>query len=133
MVRITFRATLGAFQEDEEVLVAGVATSEDRDEEGGHYLNLQRNAEWHRGGSDDWGEDGLYVEFDDQAYGGHELIRECRLTRSLLSIDLERPIEGLDEVEGFDVELAIDEKSFEGLRAGLKRIIEGSPARFVLM
>lgn len=132
-MRITFQATRGSFQEDEEVLAAGFATSEDWEDKDGHYLSLQRSAEGLRKDLEDWEADGLYVELDDQVYSGYGVIRACRLSRRLLSIDLETPIEDAEEIEGFDVELAIDDKSFDALKAGLPRIVEGSLAELVVV
>lgn len=132
-MRITFQATRGSFQEDEEVLAAGVATSEDWEDKDGHYLSLQRSAEGLRKDLEDWEADGLYVELDDQVYSGYGVVRACRLSRRLLSIDLETPIEDAEEIEGFDVELAIDDKSFDALKAGLPRIVEGSLAELVVV
>jgi len=130
-VRFTFRATQGGFNDDGEVLSAGVATGDDWDEEEGHYLNFQRDAEGHRESPQDWEKDGLYIECDDQSCSGYGLIRECRLSRSMMSVDLSEEMEGLEGVEGFDVELAIDEESYGQLRAGLARMIEETAARFL--
>ncbi len=131
-VRITFRAVRGFFQEDEEVLSAGFDTGEDWEEKDGHFLSLQRSAEGLRNDMEDWEADGLYVELDDQVYSGYGVVRECRLNRNMLSVDLSGPLDGLDDIEGIDVELAIDDKTFDLLRAGLPRIIEGSLASLVV-
>ncbi|MDR3623206.1 MAG: Imm10 family immunity protein [Paludisphaera borealis] len=132
-MRITFRAVRGVFQEDEELLSAGFDAGADWAEKGGHFLSLQRSAEGLRGDLEDWEADGLYVELDDQVYSGYGVVRECRLSRGMLSVDLETPIEDDEEIEGFDVELAIDDKSFDALKAGLPRIIEGSLAQLVVV
>jgi len=133
IVRISFRATRGFFQEDEELLAAGFDTGADWEEKDGHFLSLQRSAEGLRKDLEDWEADGLYVELDDQVYSGYGVVRECRLSRGMLSVDLETPPEDLDDVEGFDVELAIDDKSFDALKAGLPRIVEGSLAQLVVV
>lgn len=132
-MRITFRATRAFFQEDEELLAAGFDTGADWEEKDGHFLSLQRSAEGLRKDLEDWEADGLYVELDDQVYSGYGVVRECRLSRGMLSVDLETPPEDLDDVEGFDVELAIDDKSFDALKAGLPRIVEGSLAQLVVV
>jgi hypothetical protein len=132
-MRIAFRASQASFEDDGELLVAGVATGGDPDDdEESHYLNLQRDAEGHRGRLQDWEKDGLYIEFDDQGQGDYGVVRECRLGRSMLSVDLSEPIGGIDEVEGFDVELAIDDECYERLRASLPRIVEGTSAELSL-
>lgn len=133
IVRTTFRATRAFFQEDEELLAAGFDTGADWEEKDGHFLSLQRSAEGLRKDLEDWEADGLYVELDDQVYSGYGVVRECRLSRGMLSVDLETPPEDLDDVEGFDVELAIDDKSFDALKAGLPRIVEGSLAQLVVV
>lgn len=131
-MRITFRAVRGVFQEDEELLSAGFDTGADWEERDGHFLSLQRSAEGLRKDLEDWEADGLYVELDDQVYSGYGVVRACRLSRGMFSIDLEAPLDELEEIKGFDVELAIDDKSFDALKAGLPRIIEGSLAELVV-
>lgn len=132
IVRITFRAIRSYFQEDEELLAVGFDTGVDWSRKDGHQLSLQRSAEGLRKDLEDWEADGLYIEFDDQVYSGYGVVRTCRLSRRVLSVDLEGPPGDPDEVEGFDVELAIDDKSYDALVAGLPRIVEGSLAELTV-
>lgn len=132
IVRINFRAVRSYFQEDEELLAVGFDTGADWSRKDGHRLSLQRSAEGLRKDLEDWEADGLYIELDDQAYSGYGVVRACRLGRRMFSVDLEGPLGDPDEVEGFDVELAIDDKSYDVLVAGLPRVVEGSLAELTV-
>jgi hypothetical protein len=115
-MRITFRATEGVFEADEYALICGLAGV---DADGGeHYLNLQRSSE---GGpaEEDWG---VHLEFDDQINGEYGRVREWRLSRDQLAVDLSQQLGTMAGVGGFDVALAIDDRAFEQIRAGLLRI-----------
>lgn len=121
-MRIEFRAAEGGFEEDEYVLICGVSGN---DADGiRHSFHFQRGPE-DEPPEEDWG---VYAEFDDQGYGGYRRIQRCRLTRDRLSVDLSGPLGHLTGVEGFDVSLAaIDDPSYEQLRAELPRIFRGMP------
>ncbi|MDG3008240.1 Imm10 family immunity protein [Paludisphaera mucosa] len=130
-MRIAFRAVQGSFEDDGETLVAGVATGDDCFDDEGSYITFQRGADSARS-LEDWEEDGLYFEYKDQLYGGYGLVDACRLGRDRLAIDLATPMSELENVVGFDVELAINDESYESLRDGLLRIIEGTRARLMV-
>jgi hypothetical protein len=120
-MRIAFRANEGGFEADEYALVcgfAGVAV-----DGAVHYLNFQRSPEG-ESTEEDWG---VHLEFNSQINGGYGLIRECRLTRDQMYVDLSRQLGRLIGVEGFDVALSIDELSFEQIRTGLSRIFREMP------
>ena len=109
-MRIAFRATEAAFEADDHALVCGVAAGPDM------YLTFQRAVE---GSADD---DGIYLEHRDQINGQYDSIRNCRLSRTQLTINLSQQLGTLAGVEGFDVALAVDEASYKRLCAGLQRI-----------
>jgi hypothetical protein len=121
-VRIAFKAIECSFDSDDETLTAGLSTGDNWDDEDGHYLCFQKGADDRE----------FHFEFDDQLFGDYGVVRECRLSRSLLSVDLKEPFQDLEEVDGFDVELAVDDESFGELRTGLGRIIEGTSTQLFI-
>lgn len=133
-MRINFRATAGTFEDEDEVLVLGVATDEDwdQDEENGHALQFQRPSEVSTKPLQDWEEDGIYLEYNDQIYAEYGIVGRCRMSRERLSVDLSGRFDGMEEVEGFDVDLAVDDETYEQLRAGLPRIFHGLTERLTL-
>lgn len=116
MKRIAFRATRGGFEADEYALVCGMIGVD----AGGavHYLNFQRSPEG-TAADEDWG---VYVKYDDQINGEYGRVRECRLSRDLLSVDLAQQLGSLIGVDGFDIALAIDEMTYEQIRTGFPRV-----------
>lgn len=126
-MRISFRATQGSSESDDEVVSVGVATGDDWDDEAGAYLTFVRNADPNLP-LEEWEQDGLHFEYKDQLFGDYGLVVACRLGRDRLSVDLASPIVELEGVEGFDVALAIDDESYENLREGLQRILQGTRA-----
>ncbi len=131
-MRITFRAHHGFCDQDGDVLSAGLDTGEDWDTEDSHYVCFQRGLENPGQKRADWEKDGLHFEFDDQIHGNYGVVRQCRLNRSMLSVDLSERLEELDNVDGFDVVLAIDDETYEQLKAGLPQIFDGTSARLLL-
>lgn len=114
-MRIAFRATEARFDVDEYALVCGVRGGEEQ------YLIFQRGPE---GSTEDWG---VYLEYGDQINGGYRCVGQCRLGPEHLSVDLAGQLGSLGGVDGFDVELVLDDESYEQLRTGLRRIFRGQP------
>ncbi len=115
-MRITFRATNGGFEADEYALVCGLIGV---DADGAvHYLNFQQLPEGTAAGQDG----GVYIEYDDQINGEHGRVRQCRLSRDLLSVDLSQQLGTLVGVDGFDIAMAIDDLTYKQIRTGLSRI-----------
>jgi hypothetical protein len=115
-MRITFRATNGGFEADEYALVCGLIGV---DADGAvHYLNFQRSPEGTAADQDG----GVYIEYDDQINGEHGRVRQCRLSRDLLSVDLSQQLGTLVGVDGFDIAMAIDDLTCKQIRTGLSRI-----------
>lgn len=115
-MRVAFRASNAAFEaQGEGALVCGVTGEHE-------YLVFQRHPE-------DGEEDrGVHLEYGDQANGDYGRIAECRLTRERLHVDLSGGLGNLEEVDGFDVALAIEDESFEALRDGLRQVFRGKAA-----
>ena len=113
MQRVAFQATKSAFEVTEYALICGVSDGRDT------YLTLQRAPE---GIADD---EGVYIEHNDQINSGYDQIRRCTLERRRFAIDLVRPFRNLPEIDGFDVELNINDSDYAQLRMGLQRIFRG--------
>ena len=77
------------------------------------YLMLQRSGE---DDPDDWG---IYVELNDQANSGYGLVRECRISRQTIEIDLSQPLAGATVIQ---VSLAVGDDAFGRFTEGLKAI-----------
>ncbi len=126
-MRIAFRAAEASFEIDGDVMSMGVAAADEDDE--GAYIRVQRAID--RGEPlADWEEDGLHFEYKDQLYGAYGVLGTCRLGRASLAFDLANPIDDLEGVRGFDVELAIDDDVYQNLRDGLPRLFEGTRVTF---
>ena len=74
------------------------------------------------GDDQDWGP---YVEYDDQLHSGYRLVRQCRVSRNRLELDLARSVLSLPEVTGFDIGLQLTQAAFENLVLNLRRIVQG--------
>ena len=116
-MRIDFQASDGSFEADEDALICTLASTNADGVE--HYLGFQRSLE------DD--NRGVHLEFDDQINGDYGRLRECRLSRGLLSVDLSEQLGELVGVEGIDVALAIDDDLFEQIREGLHLMFRATP------
>ena len=128
-MRVSFRATDAGFDADDYSIICGV---EGRDAEGlEHALSFDRLSEAAAADdpADDWG---VHTQFDDQSNGAYRRVGRCRLSRTLLSVDLSGQLGGLSGVEGFDVELAIGDELYDQVKTGLVRIFRGMPEVLVV-
>ena len=128
-MRIRFRATEGFFA-NEDAITCGVAGPDADGVE--HALSFDRASEAVAmdDPEDDWG---VHTEFDDQINGAYGCVGRCRLVREALAVDLLGPLgRRLVGVEGFDVDLAIDEEAYAVVRSGLIRIFRAMPGVLVL-
>jgi hypothetical protein len=73
----------------------------------------------------------IHFEFRDQASGGYDFIRECRLSRHLLSLEFSKPMQSIPEFSGIDITLEVDDASFRALSGGLAIIFMPCPERLV--
>jgi hypothetical protein len=115
-MRIAFEASEAGFEADEFALICGVSNDS-------QYLTFQRDPE---DSDTDWG---VHLEYGGQADGGYACIRECRVSRNELAVDLSSVLGGVAVVEGFDVTLRIDDESFGALSAGLRACSEAVQRR----
>jgi hypothetical protein len=74
---------------------------------------------------------GIHFEYRDQGNGGYDFVRECRLTRQMLSIELSRPIHFLPEIVAIDVSLEVDDSAHRALSDGLAAIFIPCPERLL--
>jgi hypothetical protein len=114
-MRGSFTADTATFDEIERAFVAGLATGDGSQ----GYLVFQRSL------PDDSRDEGVYLEYNDQACSGYNLIASCRLSRERLELDLSRPLGDLNDVTGIDVELHVDDASYEQFSRGLKQVFRG--------
>jgi hypothetical protein len=125
-MRIQFRATEAGFEADKYTLSCGVGGT---DADGvDHLLNFSRGPE-DEDPDEDWG---VHLQYAGQENGDYGCVRQCRLSRDRLSVDLSRQLGRLAGVEGFDVVLDVDDPSFERLRSGLPRVLRGLPDALVI-
>src|SRR5690349_2839616 len=116
-MRIHFRATQLGFS-DEDALVFGARGLDVAGDE--HYLLLQRDA---LDSKEDWG---VHFEYDDQSNGDYDLIRSCRFTPSLLSVDLIAEAAESSRITGVEVTFDLDDKSFQAFANRLREIFCGT-------
>lgn len=79
------------------------------------YLCFQRHEE--HGHEDD---DGIYIEYKDQAHAGENIVSKVILNRKNFKILLSHPLYNLNNATEFNIELSITEVEFNQLIDGLK-------------
>ena len=81
------------------------------------YLIFQRTSS-----TDPDKDSGIFLEYNEVENSSYNIIKECRVSRYRLSVDLKTPFDSLINVEGFDITLNISELSFSRLINGMKTI-----------
>ncbi|MGB5624667.1 MAG: hypothetical protein WBM61_02965 [Woeseiaceae bacterium] len=79
------------------------------------YLLLMRTVE------DDFDES-IYIEINEQQFGGHDLIREAALTGNVLTLRLHEPAESLDGATEIVLTYAETTDNQESMEAGAFRV-----------
>ena len=79
------------------------------------YLLLMRTV-------DDEFEESIYIEINEQQFGGHNLIREAALTGNILTLRLYEPAEELDGTYDIVLTWTDTAKNLEGIEAGAFRV-----------
>jgi len=79
------------------------------------YLLLMRTL-------DEGFDDTLYIEINEQQFGGHNLIREAALTGNILTLRLHEPAEELGGTSDIVLTWADTVKNREGIEAGAFRV-----------
>ncbi len=110
-MRVSFICDGLFFEDDGDVLYCAMTGSDE------NVLVFQRSAEAEDGS-------GIHLEYNDQSNGDYGCIESCNLNRDSLNVDLSEQLGVLDDVEGFDVSLEIDEETYEELKNGLKQIFQ---------
>ena len=116
-MRLTFASTNAGIDSDDDALVVGASGTDSSGRE--HYVLLQRDPQ---DADDDWG---IHFEYDDQAYGDYNLIARCRLSPTRLSIDLTSEAKDEIGIQGVDVTLTVDSKTYRALGRELGKIFRG--------
>lgn len=122
-MRVTFRANQVVVQEKDGVLVVGGSASERAGVGDLDCIVFQRM---------EGDGDGLHFEYRDQRHGGYGLVAACRLRRNRIEIDLSHSIDGLEGVDGFTVDLDIDDEAYHRFQDGLTRVLDGTGARLTV-
>jgi len=110
--QMTFTADTAAYDMLEGAHVAGLAVGNGT----AAYLMLQRSGD---DDPDDWG---IYLELSDQASSGYGLVRECRVSRQAVEVDLNEPLAGTTSIR---VELAVDDDAFSKFTEGMGAVFRG--------
>jgi hypothetical protein len=123
-MRLEFTALKAGFDDEEGAhfcLKCGVSG---RDADGvDHYLSFQRGFD-DEDPSEDWG---VHFEFDDQINGAYNCTSRCRLTRTVVEVDLARPIDWQKKYTRVSADLTqLDDSTVAKIRAGLTRIFRGT-------
>jgi hypothetical protein len=108
----SFTATVVSTHEDGEFLVVGLGQASSDG-----YLMFQRSLPI--GSEDDFG---VYIEFDDEASSAYDAVTVCGLSRRRLVVELGEPIGPAGTINGFDIELAADDRHFSALADGLRKV-----------
>lgn len=122
-MRIQIRATEGDFVEDDFSLVCGLCAIDAEGNQHGLYFERLTEVAAVETPDEDWG---IYVEFDEQINGAYNRVANCRICRTRLQVDLNGQLGHLAGVDGFDVELPIDDSTYEQLTSLLKRVFRGT-------
>jgi len=109
---MTFTTDTATYDIIEGAHVVGLAFTASTD----GYLMFQRSKD------PDPDDCGVYIELNDQANSGYDLVRECRIDRHAVEIDLSQTLAGFATIH---VKLAVDDDSFTRLLDGLKKIFRG--------
>jgi hypothetical protein len=107
-----FTADTATYDVIEGAHVAGLAIGQG--EEG--YLLFQRS------GEDDPDDFGIHIELNDQANSGYGLVKECRVGRGMVELDLEEPLLGTTSIQ---VVLTVDDPTFTRFAEGMGKIFRG--------
>lgn len=125
-MRLEFQAVDGGFGDDRDETYCLICGFSGPDADGvEHYLNFTRGFE-NEDPSDDWG---IHCEFDDQINGTYNCIERCWLTRTMLEVNLSRPIDWQKKYTGICVDISgLDEPAFAAIRDALPRLFRGTTA-----
>lgn len=111
-MRVSFTADSLFFEDDGDVLYCAITGDEE------NVLVFQCSTE----AEDD---SGIHFEYNDQSNGDYGCIKTCNLKRDELRVELSKQLGELEDVEGFDVSLNLDDGTYKELENGLSRIFRG--------
>jgi hypothetical protein len=126
-MRLEFRAVEGGFEDKGDsiyCLICGVSGPDAAGTD--HYLIFQRGFE-DQDPAEDWG---VHCEFDDQANGDYNCVRQCRLTRATLEVELGRAIDRQQKYTSVCVDVSgLGHVKLAAIRNGLPRIFRGAATK----
>jgi hypothetical protein len=124
-VTIRFEATslTSALDEENDPFFYIFVTDETRS----HYLTLQRAP---AGSVDDDGR--IYIEVDDQGFGGYDHISRCELSPADIRIELAKPLGARGEVSGLELSFARGVCTSPEFVEHLRAIFAGQEDRLVV-
>ena len=114
-MRIEFTADTATFDEIDETLVSGLAIGDGTET----YLMFLRSPDE---GPDDCG---VYLEYNGQMNAGYDTVSACRIRRDRVEVELSDPLGSLEDVDGFDVSLQVDDSTFQRFADGLAKVFQG--------
>ena len=79
------------------------------------YLLLMRTV-------DEEFEESIYIEINEQQFGGHDLIREATMTGNVLTLHLHEPAETLHGADEIVLSFAETEENLESIEVGAFRV-----------
>ena len=88
------------------------------------YLMLQRS------GEEDRDDLGIYIELNGQTNSNYGIIRECRVSRNAIEIDLNEPLAGVTAIY---VTLAVDDVAFSRFVEGIRRVFRNCHSQLKIM
>jgi len=115
-MRLSFEANSFFYDKDDDVIYGSLQSFNNEIQE--HYLNFQRSL-----APED--KDGIYLEFDGQENGGFNVIESCELLRGKMTIQLAEGINVLQEINGFDISIDLDDDSFNEFRDFIIEVFHG--------
>ena len=115
-MHISFEANSFFHDKDDDVVYGSLQNFNNEIQE--HYLNFQRSL-----APED--KDGIYLEFDGQENGGFNVIKSCELSRNKMIIQLLEEINTLQEIEGFDISINLDDDTFNEFRDFIAEVFQG--------
>jgi len=121
-MRIEFTADTATFDEIGEAFVSGLAIGEGVET---YLMFLSSGGE----GDDDCG---VYLEYNDKVNAGYDLISACRLCRGRVEVDLSGTLGDLEDVDGFDVTLQVDDPTFQSFADGLVKVFRGDASSLLI-
>jgi len=116
---MTFIADIATYDVIEGAHVAGLAIGNGS----GGYLMFQRSGNAGSDGS------GIYLELNGQSNSGYGLVRQCRISREEVVLDLTQALAGAVTIR---VRLSVDDGAFREFLEGMNKVFQGNENQLVI-